>query len=196
MIVLLFSILVAALGLAFLQLKYTMSHGPTTTALLERNALRSERSSVASAKARQNQDALLERNALAPVHQEDLQEAQAPRFNHNVYSARMLQEDAAPHPHGMPSTLGLSLKEKSPNECYFQYEESANFEVGAIYPFLECGVIGHPDQIATYIIVRVNTPHRWLRLVVTRYKEESLEETVMTYLETLSLFDGKTPFFV
>ena len=128
----------------------------------------------------------------------------------------MLQEDAAPRPHGMPSTLGLSLKEKNPNECYFQYEESANFEVGAIYPFLECGVIGHPDQIATYIIVRANTPQRWLRLVVTRYKEESLEETVMTYLETLahsvnpypstdittgkkltnSLFDGKTPFFV
>ena len=108
----------------------------------------------------------------------------------------MLQEDAAPRPHGMPSTLGLSLKEKNPNECYFQYEESANFEVGAIYPFLECGVIGHPDQIATYIIVRANTPQRWLRLVVTRYKEESLEETVQTYLKTLSLFDGKTPFFV
>lgn len=189
MIILLFSILVAALGLAFLQLKYTMSHGPTTTALLAKARQNQE----VHQEVYQNQEALLEWNA---VHQEAHQEAHTPRFNHNVYSARMLQEDAAPRPHGMPSTLGLSLKEKSPNECYFQYEESANFEVGAIYPFLECGVIGHPDQIATYIIVRVNTPHRWLRLVVTRYKDESLEETVQTYLETLSLFDGKTPFFV
>lgn len=33
MIVILFSILLAALGIAYLQLKYSMSHGPTTTYL-------------------------------------------------------------------------------------------------------------------------------------------------------------------
>jgi hypothetical protein len=39
----LFGILFAALFLAYLQLKYSMGRGPTTTALLKRNALRSER---------------------------------------------------------------------------------------------------------------------------------------------------------
>jgi hypothetical protein len=48
--VILFGILFAALFLAYLQLKYSMGRGPTTTALL--------------AKARQNHQALLERNAL------------------------------------------------------------------------------------------------------------------------------------
>lgn len=47
----LFGILFAALFLAYLQLKYSMGRGPTTTALL--------------AKARQNQ-ALLKRNAARP----------------------------------------------------------------------------------------------------------------------------------
>ena len=57
MVILLFGILFAALFLAYLQLKYSMGRGPTTTALLERNAARP---SVALEKARQNQ-ALLEK---------------------------------------------------------------------------------------------------------------------------------------
>jgi hypothetical protein len=38
----LFGVLFTALFLAFLQLKYSMNHGPTTLALLKRNSLRNE----------------------------------------------------------------------------------------------------------------------------------------------------------
>jgi hypothetical protein len=98
----------------------------------------------------------------------------------------------------MPSSLGLDIKEKNPNTKRLDMEESSDLPVGAIYSFLDCGVFGKPNLTTSYITVRANTPFRWIRLIVTRYKEESLEETVQTYLKTLdpSLFDGKTPYFI
>ena len=230
----LFSVLIASLGFAYLQLKYSVNHGPTSL-LLQAQAKQAKQAKQEAAlkesqKARhaaliqeirdkrkvvqEKREALHEAikdyvkytplecakdesAELAPLEQ--IHTPYNPQIS--VYSAKILQEEAEDEARrypGIPSSLGLALKERNPNTKRLAAEEEADLEVGAINPFLECGIIGHPSQITTYIAVRVNTPQRWLRLIVTRYDDESLEDTVLNYLKTIgtALFDGKTPFFV
>lgn len=240
----LFSVLIASLGFAYLQLKYSVNNGPTSL-LLQAQAKQQEKQEEALKESQKARHAALiqeirdkrkvvqeKRQALheaikdyvkytplecakdesaetaqraelaQPAERAPLEQIHTP-YNPqiSVYSAKILQEEAEDEARrypGIPSSLGLALKERNPNTKRLAAEEEADLEVGAINPFLECGIIGHPSQITTYIAVRVNTPQRWMRLIVTRYDDESLEDTVLNYLKTVgtALFDGKTPFFV
>lgn len=236
LVFILFSVLIASLGFAYLQLKYSVNHGPTSLLLQAQAQAKQAKQEAALKESQKARHAALiqeirdkrkvvqeKRQALheaikdyvkytplecakdesaeraQPAPLEQIHTSYNPQIS--VYSAKILQEEAEDEARrypGIPSSLGLALKERNPNTKRLAAEEEADLEVGAINPFLECGIIGHPSQITTYIAVRVNTPQRWLRLIVTRYDDESLEDTVLNYLKTVgtALFDGKTPFFV
>lgn len=115
----------------------------------------------------------------------------------SLYSTRLTVEYAVlPDPSFPlpPSGLGLWLS-NPPNtrrmnetmKCY------ARVPIGAVLPWHRDHVRG--DLITDSVMVRVNTPYRWIHLSVTRYDTDLREEIIGTFLKGLdaNLFVDPSP---
>jgi hypothetical protein len=156
-VIILFTIIIGVMMLILIQLKNSANSGPTT-------------------------------DALAKWKQEKVIENAPPK---PLYSKRLIDEYTAerdaqsvPDVPKAPLALGLWLMPR-PNSRVMSdvmmYHALA--KIGAVIVWRKNTV--RDNLIMSYIMVRVNTPQRWIHVEVTHYEGESREEILVEYLKTL-----------
>ena len=156
-VIILFTIIIGVMMLILIQLKNSANSGPTT-------------------------------DALAKWKQEKVIENAPPK---PLYSKRLIDEYTAerdaqsvPDVPKAPLALGLWLMPR-PNSRVMSdvmmYHALA--KIGAVIVWRKDTV--RENLIMSYIMVRVNTPQRWIHVEVTHYEGESREEILVEYLKTL-----------
>jgi hypothetical protein len=154
-VLILFTIIIGVMILILIQIK--MSSGPTTDAIL------------------------------AKLKQHD----KVSMVSKSLYSKRLIDEytterdaQSVPNVPKAPLALGLWLQRR-PNSRdmadVMMYHALA--KIGAVIVWRKD--IVRDNLIMSYIIVRVNTPQRWIHVEVTHYEGESREEILVEYLKTL-----------
>lgn len=162
-VIILFTIIIGAMMLILIQLKKSANSGPTTNAL---------------AKWKKNQEKVIENTYTGFVTKP-------------LYSKRLIDEYTAlrdaqsvPDVPKAPLALGLWLMVR-PNSRdmadVMMYHALA--KIGAVIVWRKDTV--RDDLIMSYVMVRVNTPQRWIHVEVTHYEGESREEILVEYLKTL-----------
>ena len=155
-VIVLFTTIIGAMMLILIQLKNSANSGPTTNAL---------------AKWKKNQT-----------------ENVPPKL---LYSKRLIDEYTAlrdaqsvPDVPKAPLAIGLWLMPR-PNSRdmadVMMYHALA--KIGTVIVWRKDTV--RDDLIMSYVMVRVNTPQRWIHVEVTHYEGESREEILVEYLKTL-----------
>ena len=158
-VIILFTIIIGVMMLILIQIKNSANSGPTTDAL---------------AKWKKNQEKVIENAPPKPL-----------------YSKRLIDEYTAerdaqsvPDVPKAPLALGLWLMPR-PNSRVMSdvmiYHALA--KIGAVIVWRKDTV--RDNLIMSYIMVRVNTPQRWIHVEVTHYEGESREEILVEYLKTL-----------
>ena len=160
-VIILFTLIVGAMMIILLQIKKSANSGPTTNALL------------AIWKKNQTEKAL--KNTYTGF------------VTKLLYSKRLIDEYTtlrdAQSPKA-PLALGLWLMVR-PNSRdmadVMMYHALA--KIGSVIVWRKDTV--RDDLIMSYVMVRVNTPQRWIHVEVTHYEGESREEILVEYLKTL-----------
>ena len=160
-VIILFTLIVGAMMIILLQIKKSANSGPTTNALL------------AIWKKNQTEKAL--KNTYTGF------------VTKLLYSKRLIDEYTtlrdAQSPKA-PLALGLWLMVR-PNSRdmadVMTYHALA--KIGSVIVWRKDTV--RDNLIMSYVMVRVNTPQRWIHVEVTHYEGESREEILVEYLKTL-----------
>jgi len=119
-------------------------------------------------------------------------------LSHSLYSQTLVDEYTAVRDasncYNSPLALGLWLSNQ-PNihhmidamQCYMRVQ------IGTVIVWRYDTV--RNDLFVSYVMVRVNTPYRWIHLKVTRYENDSCHDILANYLKTLdaALFVDQYP---
>ena len=101
---------------------------------------------------------------------------------------------------GHPLSLGLNIPSKNPNTTQWEAaaEVRARANVGTVFEWLACDLMGEPTQERSYCMIRINGRKRWMYLTVTREKTESLTTILIDYIKTLDreLLFGMEPIHI
>ena len=205
-IIIFLSVLLAAVILILIQLRASVNNGPITKILQQNESCTDSimaREKVSCRKKRAVQFAEMEKRKLRSDTKDEAlwQQAYADHDHavktnyaqsvsvHPLYSQRLIDEyTVVPHPNSPfpppPSSLGMWLA-RYPNTRYMNdiMRGVARAPIGAVIPWHR--LIVRDVLISDSVMVRVNTPYRWIHLSVTRYETDSREEIICTFLKTL-----------
>jgi hypothetical protein len=109
---------------------------------------------------------------------------------YQLFSQRLIEEHTvAPNADpSMPQPLSLGMivwKLPSTQQMIDNMKIHARARIGTVIPWRQDHDNIRFHHITDYMMVRVNAPHRWIQLSVTRYKTDSCDEILIRHLKTL-----------
>jgi hypothetical protein len=164
-VLILFTIIIGVMIFIILQLKASSESGPTTDALRAKSL----------------------KNIYKDAVSDTLEHLGHTFLAKSLYSKRLIDEYTTERDEKYPQAplaIGLWLMAR-PN-CrvmtdIMMYHSAA--KIGSVIVWRKETV--RENLIMSYIMVRVNTPQRWIHIEVTHYEGESREEILVEYLKTL-----------
>jgi len=180
-VILLFTLIMGAMLIVLLQLRNSANLCSTANLIKKQ-----PRTDIIIAQWKKEQRELEEKQA-RKEHDEAFNSTYMGFVARKLYSKRLVDEYTAQRDAicpDAPLALGLWLMTR-PNcrvMCdVMMYHSRA--KIGSVIAWRKDTVRG--DLIMSYVMVRVNTPQRWIHVEVTHYERESREEILVEYLKTL-----------
>ena len=180
-VILLFTLIMGAMLIVLLQLRNSANLCSTANLIKKQ-----PRTDIIIAQWKKEQRELEEKQA-RKEHDEAFNSTYMGFVARKLYSKRLVDEYTAQRDAicpDAPLALGLWLMTR-PNcrvMCdVMMYHSRA--KIGSVIAWRKDTVRG--DLIMSYVMVRVNTPQRWIHVEVTHYEREYREEILVEYLKTL-----------
>jgi hypothetical protein len=180
-VIILFTLIVGAMLIVLLQLRNSVNL--CSTANLIKKQLRTD-AIIAQWKKEQSE---LEEKRARKEHDEAFNSTHMGFVAKKLYSKRLVDEYTAQRDATCPDApLALGMWLLAHPNCRVMCDVMmyhSHVKIGSVIAWRKDTVRG--DLIMSYVIVRVNTPQRWIHVEVTHYERESREEILVEYLKTL-----------